>query len=175
MRPSSGAPLSTALAGQAGSRERRAVPLLWGRSPWQRGVRHRACRINTHPLYTSHCLSGIAAQSLFLNSLLYYTGQKIAAACLLPGRACCSPTYPREQAVPHTAWGAPWPGTGVGCRVGTTSLVSPGSGHGRHSQLGRLAAFVLLCCWYKGAAAECLVLLCRWDVSSAQGPQLKGG
>lgn len=51
------------------------------RSPCQRGVRRRACRINTHPLYTSRCLSGTAAQSLFLNSLLYYTRQQIATAC----------------------------------------------------------------------------------------------
>lgn len=56
------------------------------RSPWQRGSGRRVCkcRVNTHPLYTSRCLSGTAAQSLFLNSLLYYTCQQIATACPPP-------------------------------------------------------------------------------------------
>lgn len=100
------------------SRDRQAVPLLWGRSPCQRGVRHRACRINTHPLYTSRCLSGIAAQSLFLNSLLYYTGRQIAAACLLPCQGCCSPARPGEHAVLHTAWGDTLSRDGDGAKSG---------------------------------------------------------
>lgn len=93
-----------------------------GRSPCQWGIRHRACRINTHPLYTSRCLSGIAAQSLFLNSLLYYTGQQIATVCLLPCQGCCSPARPGEQGVLRTAQGPP----------GTSLRLSPdaGSGHG---------------------------------------------
>lgn len=100
----------------ASTRDRRAAPLLWGRSPCQQGIRRRACRINTHPLYTSHCLSGIAAQSLFLNSLLYYTGQQIATASLPPCQGCHSPARPGEQGVLQTTPGAPCPGTG--CRVG---------------------------------------------------------
>lgn len=100
------------------TRDCRRVPLLWGRSPHQWGIRHRACRINTHLLYTSHCLSGMAAQSLFLNSLLYYTGQQIATACLLPCQGCCFPVRPREQGVLHTARGPPCPGTGMGHTVG---------------------------------------------------------
>ena len=93
--------------------------LCFGASPHASGaIRHRACRINTHPLYTSHCLSGIAAQSLFLNSLLYYTGQQMATACLPPCQGRCSPARPGEQAVLHTAQGAPCPGTGTGHRVG---------------------------------------------------------
>lgn len=118
-----------------------------GQVPWQRGGRHRACRINTHPLYTSHCLSGIAAQSLFLNSLLYYTGHEIAAACLLPDLACCSPTHPREQAVPHTACGAP--SDTAGCRMGMTSLVSSGSGTANRG------AWLHLCCWEPALAQGC--------------------
>lgn len=111
------APLSPAFTGQAGTREWRVVPV-------QQDIRHRACRINTHPslrltFYTSQCLSGSAAQSLFLNSLLYYTGQKIVAAWLLPGQACCSATHPRDRAsCPHRAWRVPCPVTGVRCRVG---------------------------------------------------------
>lgn len=89
------------------TRDWRAAPLLWGRSPCQRDVRHRVCRINTHPLYTSCCLSGIAAQSLFLNSLLYYTGQQIVMACLPPCQGCCLPVRPGEQGVLHTVQGAP--------------------------------------------------------------------
>lgn len=56
------------------------------RSQCQRGSGRRVCkyRVNTHPLYTSRCLSGTAAQSLFLNSLLYYTRQQIATACPPP-------------------------------------------------------------------------------------------
>lgn len=111
----------TAIHGKGPSvstRDWRRVPLLWGRSPRQRGIRHRACRINTHPLYTSHCLSGMAAQSLFLNSLLYYTGQQIATACLLPCQGCHSPVRPGEQGVLHTARGPPLPGDGDGAHGG---------------------------------------------------------
>lgn len=64
-----------------------------------------------------------------------------------------------------------------GLWVGTTSLISPGSGHGRHRKLGCLAEFALLqaSCWRKGATAECFIPLYQWDVSFAQGLQLKGG
>lgn len=48
------APLSPAFTGQAGTREWRVVPLLWGRSPRQRDIRHRVCRIKYTPaLYIS--------------------------------------------------------------------------------------------------------------------------
>lgn len=89
------------------------------RSRCQRGVRRRACRINTHPLYTSHCLSGTAAQSLFLNSLLYYTRQQIATACPPPYRGCRSPC---------TSQRAPSTGTGHGMGSGHPPAPLPISG-----------------------------------------------
>lgn len=184
------APLSPAFTGQAGTRKRRVVPLLWDRSARQQDIRHRACRINTHPLCTPHFLyvsmpfRHCSSKSIFKLPPLLHRPED--SGSLTPARLGVLLSHPPQGAsCPPQGMAGTQPSDGCEVQgelwVGRTSLFSPGSGHSRHSILGCLAVFVLhLCCCEPAAgtrvplqsvSSHCI----KWDVSFAQGLQLKEG